>query len=492
MMDIFYGKPALNSTKAVMSKCLSFVGAVSFFILLGYYFVISKFMGPVAFAVIFAACLAATVLLSYRIGVKFRENTSFMVAENRVEIRSGLMIQHHLTIPMENIIGFTVRGWHIEKMNLSDIELHTTGGPIKIRYISAEDAESAACILKKHVRGAIRREECNDQPETFESDIKFSDIDTGLYGTIGVTSWYFAYTLTLLTIALSFLLASNTLGLYLSIMMLTCLGAIPTGINILRYRDFKVRRTGSILQIEHGMLQRFSSVFDISEITAVRVKRTMISKLLGRCAIEIELFRSENLSNELTPVICPMIREEQLEDVLAMLLPEYRCQVSMQGEPDGALPIYFKRAAPVAAFLPIAAYLCAFFILDLSAICGNPLIAGVVLLIPLAAVIFAEITIYAYVRRYHMNSGLELCSDRLVIRTGSFDVNVTTIKYDDMSMCDIWTCPKMREAGYARCTILLEKSADYKGVHTGMYEKHTLEKIREKIMGGETQMTENP
>ena len=119
------------------------------------------------------------------------------------------------------------------------------------------------------------------------------------------------------------------LGLFALVVLIGGLGGMLQV--IFSYGGFKVRRRGSRIEVEQGLLQRQFSGIDIARVQSISVRQTFFRRLIGYC--EVSLGRidalesnqqkkgsSANLSRGL--VVHPFVKLSQVENILAGLTPE--------------------------------------------------------------------------------------------------------------------------------------------------------------------------
>ncbi|MBQ9068438.1 MAG: PH domain-containing protein [Eggerthellaceae bacterium] len=107
--------------------------------------------------------------------------------------------------------------------------------------------------------------------------------------------------------------------------------AFSVGMVALSFGGFAVRRRGSRIEVERGILQRDFSGMDIDRIQSVVVKQSFVRRCMGYC--EVSLGRvsagsgSENSNqaklNTGGLVVHPFLRLDQVDSLLDGLLPEY-------------------------------------------------------------------------------------------------------------------------------------------------------------------------
>lgn len=122
------------------------------------------------------------------------------------------------------------------------------------------------------------------------------------------------------------------------------LGMVPI---FLSFGGFKVRRRGSRVEVEQGLLQRRFTGIDVDRIQSVVIRQSVVRHFFGYCEVSLGRIdaasqeKSDN-QNQLNPhglIIHPFVRLDKVDELLAGVLPEY------EGRP---LPTEQQQVAPVA------------------------------------------------------------------------------------------------------------------------------------------------
>ncbi|MDD6738850.1 MAG: PH domain-containing protein [Coriobacteriaceae bacterium] len=127
-----------------------------------------------------------------------------------------------------------------------------------------------------------------------------------------------------------------------SMIVVSALSAIGS---VLSYGGFKVRRRGSRIEVERGLLQRRTQGVDIDRVQLLRVQHGWIRRKLGYCKVlvgRIDSVAGEDNSNGSASamasegmVVHPFLRTSDLPAFLEGLMPELTCScdVSMRPAP---------------------------------------------------------------------------------------------------------------------------------------------------------------
>ena len=121
-------------------------------------------------------------------------------------------------------------------------------------------------------------------------------------------------------------------GLFLALAMLV-LGLVAGVVGtVLSYGQFRVRRRGSRVEVERGLLQRVFTGIDIDRIQSVVVRQSFVRRCLGYCEVSLGRINTsadkagnsnKQALNQAGLVVHPFLRIDQVEAFLGQLLPEF-------------------------------------------------------------------------------------------------------------------------------------------------------------------------
>ena len=132
-----------------------------------------------------------------------------------------------------------------------------------------------------------------------------------------------------------------------SLLMLFIWACILVGIAA-RFAGFKMRRRGSRIEVEHGLLRRVFSSIEVERIQSVNVRQSFVRKCFGYCELSLGRIDSVDLeegskgSSSMSPgvlVVHPFLKLSEASVLLGKLLPEFEARVDC--------PVSY-RVAPIA------------------------------------------------------------------------------------------------------------------------------------------------
>ena len=107
--------------------------------------------------------------------------------------------------------------------------------------------------------------------------------------------------------------------------------AAAMGATALSYGSFSVRRRGSRIEVERGILQRDFSGIDVNRIQSVVIRQSLIRRIIGYCEVSLGRIQAGGAEEQNTQarlnagglVVHPFLRIDQVDGLLNGLLPEF-------------------------------------------------------------------------------------------------------------------------------------------------------------------------
>jgi len=119
-------------------------------------------LGPAYDAVLaVSVAILALVLIYAVVGPRiYYARYRYMIAEDRVDVRYGILVLRHIVVPIERVHQVEVsRGPVNNLLGLANVTVTTAGGTASIRYLEVEEAEKIADILNRLVGAMLRDRE---------------------------------------------------------------------------------------------------------------------------------------------------------------------------------------------------------------------------------------------------------------------------------------------------------------------------------------------
>lgn len=170
----------------------------------------------------------------------------------------------------------------------------------------------------------------------------------------------------------------------------------------LRYKSWHLSRSGDVLSIHYGSLERKSVQFQVKRIQSLRIKDLMFGRLYGYASVYIDCVGYSG--ERKVKLLIPSIRTSELTEVLGRVLPEFQLQV-----PERAV----HRNAKFAAAIPVL------LLLVIGIITGSYFTLWFLTMI---AVLYI---VYRYITYIYANTKWEVTTNLFVLRKAGF--NQTTV-----------------------------------------------------------------
>jgi len=327
-------------------------------------------------------------------------------------------------------------------------------------------------------------ETVSDEEEPAEPTVAFSPADVIVHGLFSVSTYQTVFGFAFLAYSVFQLYISAGVGggALASLLMFVVVQVAPSVSLISHYYNYRVYRRGDTIYLEHGLLRTYRTSFAASRINAVRVKRTLAARLLGRSCIEAEVVGLASGSGEsLRPVLCLLKDDAEQQRLLEEIVPEFVYEGVREKQPSGAKGMLRARAAVASFALALAMIYPSIAVYRATA----PLtgIAGTVLpfALPLATAAVVLTICYATYVSYRVTEfGTD--SDLFTFVNGAVDRETVVMNYDRVQMVWITEGPAARFFGVARGQVYLLSAIGGASVGSGYFDEGRLAAIGETVM----------
>lgn len=422
------------------------------------------------------------------------KRTTIQFNETDVVVERDTLFQMKKTLPYTKMASVNVN------RDIANRLFGTSKVLININSGASATTPEAVLTFKQDVAEGLRSEMSQrlydhaisqDEEETIESLATFTPLDVIIHGFFSVSTYQ--------TILGSVFLAYSVFELYLSMVTEVELGAgallslvmfvsiqiMPSILLILRYYNYKVYRRGDTIYLQHGLIRTYRTSFSVSRINAVRVKRTLAARLLGRSCIEAEVVGLASEDDESSrPVLCLLKDDATQQRVLRELVPEFVYERDPHTQPEGAKRVLQIRA--ILASLVLAAVMCipSLYVsreaAALSGITGIPeIVVQSVLPVGTALVVLAILyAAYVSYRVVEFDAG----ENFFTFVNGAVDRETVVMNYDKVQMVWIAEGPVARIFGVARGSVYMLSSTGGSSIMSGYFPERHLERINEIVM----------
>ncbi|AJC11962.1 hypothetical protein JI75_04040 [Berryella intestinalis] len=236
-----------------------------------------------------------------------------------------------------------------------------------------------------------------------------------------------------------------------------------------RFAGFKMRRRGSRIEVEHGLLQRVFSSIEVERIQSVNIRQSFVRKCFGYCELSLGRIDSVDLEegskgvSAMSPgvlVVHPFLKLSDASVLLGRLLPEFEACVDR--------PVS-RRVAPVALrralirdciwknagfyFAVVAAVLAPLFggaaaqlpldVFEVAALRALEVACWFVVVLALVAIAIAAVNAVVWTKE----SGVDFGSGRIAILSGGLRSSLTVCPKPKVQDLRLESNPFQRAAG---------------------------------------------
>ncbi|MFO1446519.1 PH domain-containing protein [Bacillus sp. Bva_UNVM-123] len=119
---------------------------------------------------------------------------------------------------------------------------------------------------------------------------------------------------------------------------------------MIKYAGFTVKKSGHDLIISRGLLEKRQLTIPLHRIQAIQISENIIRQPFGYSTVFVENAGGSALNNEGARVmLLPIIKKQQMLDILSPYLPDYQFDIAINPAPKRALKRYMIRGLLVTA-----------------------------------------------------------------------------------------------------------------------------------------------
>ena len=471
-------EPALRNHPTMLVKNILLVVVIMFFVLLS-----TSTTGYLPAMLIIAV---VTVLLSL-IMVLYWARTTITFTEDEAIVESNVFYKKKKTIPYKKIASVNV------VRDIFNRIFGTTTLSININSSQNAAVPEASFVFEAGLAEQIRNEltsrlfdeKTPEEGETYESLISFTNKDVVLHSFFGTSTYQLLFAIAMVAYSVISVMFLEGTGIVWSLILLVIGEIIPVGFTILKYGNFKVYRINDQIHLQHGILQKYVSKFDVNRINAKRIKRTYFARFMGRSSLEAEVVGINAVADEVHPLLCLMADNEKIEALIKELVPEFIHEPEMEKQPRKArLPILMKASVGSIITILIMAYPCYWMYLNGTTLMQEyssleeMLLRYTLIVATLVVVLglFYAAHVSFKIREFGMGK------DMFNMVNGLLDREIMIIQYDRVQITEVAAGLMPRRLGLARCTVSLLSSQGYRNIRSGYFDRDTLYQIGEMML----------
>ncbi|WP_209122653.1 PH domain-containing protein [Alkalihalobacillus sp. BA299] len=296
--------------------------------------------------------------------------------EGELRVKEGVLIKKRRYIRIERVQSVDLSSGVIQRIfGLVSVKIETAGGgnepEVHLIAISKDEAIRTKNFLLKKERMSV--ENSDDQSEhvqivTYRWVLTTKDLAIASVTSSGVGIVLTAvialfpqieqlFSITLFEEFIDFFLGTSyVLVLFYSLFILAVAWLISIVITVFKYGNFSIEKVGNELTITRGLLEKRQLTLQTDRVTAVRVVRNIFRQPFGYSAVYVESKGGGTNEEQRSTVLFPLIKHRDINNELALYLPEYLIGDELIRAPRRSLIRFQFRMVffPALAFLAFA------------------------------------------------------------------------------------------------------------------------------------------
>lgn len=237
--------------------------------------------------------------------------------------------------------------------------------------------------------------------------------------------------------------------------------------NVFLYHDFTLIKKDNELIISFGLITKRIYKLPLSKTNAVLVRQSFFGRIFGMYYAEIINVGMGNEEDKLSPVLCLMLKKENLEQVLSQAIPDFYCKIEADKSPNKAfVPTFLK------GVIPMSVLISAVIILG-TILCDIKFTFVSCIILSLFWVIIAFCSYKA--------KGLATHSDKLLVATGVLSRRILIVPYSKIQILELKKGPVSSPLGLRNGSVSILSSLINRDNKIGYFAPEYFDIISQKI-----------
>ncbi|WP_218970567.1 PH domain-containing protein [Alkalihalobacterium alkalinitrilicum] len=298
--------------------------------------------------------------------------------DGELRVIEGVFVKKRRYIRVERVQSVDLSSGIIQRMfGLVSVKIETAGGgnepEVYLIAISEEEGIRTRNFLLQKATSTVS--EMTDQSEServksnrwvlSKQDLAIASMTSSGVGIVLTAVIAFfpqieqLFSITLVKEFIDFFLDASYLQVLLySFFILALAWLISILITIIKYGNFSVEKVGNELTITRGLLEKRQLTIQTDRVTAVRIVRNIFRQPFGYSAVYVESKGGGTNEEQRSTVLFPLIRQREINNELAIYLPQYIMSEDVIRAPKRSLLRFQLRMLfwPVALFLTLTYY----------------------------------------------------------------------------------------------------------------------------------------
>ncbi|EOT25596.1 PH domain-containing protein [Enterococcus saccharolyticus] len=287
----------------------------------------------------------------------------YKVTTDSLIVYSGIVNKKETIIPYERMQTLKQQQWFFFKpFHVVRLSIETAGG-------SSTEAEAVLPAVPERIVQRLEQLRGNHLEEVSETDgyeipanqiLLFSLTNLSMFATFVALFAFFdqlipdTWSSRLFSLGEQFLQAGWFMFLVAGGSVLLLVSVVSIIKNMILYYRFRVTRQQATITIESGLFERKIQKIPLTKIQGVQIHQQVLRKLFGLVSVEVLLASGQEEGDDMKQVfLLPIIHEQAMYRVLAMLLPEWQLQQPKLHYTSRDKVWYFLRI-PLAIMIPLS------------------------------------------------------------------------------------------------------------------------------------------
>lgn len=424
--------------------------------------------------------IIVAIFVSYVIWKK----TYIFFKDDELVIERNLLIKSKKTIPYHKIASINVERKVLNRIfGTSALKININSGVNAL-------APEAVLTFKEDLALKIRAELSNklfdheyskEADDKIESLVHFTFKDIFIHSICGLPTGQSVVGLFFLLYALVSVFFQSSGGVIVPLLIFIITDIIPPIFGVVKYYNFRMYRQGDSIHIQHGMIQTYRSSFKITRINAVCIRQTLLSRLIKKASIELEVVGLSG-SDGKKPTVCLLTNVNKIPSILDNLLPEFVYEHATMKQPPAAKYPILLGYSLVAIVAVIITTLSGYSLIDYLLAQERIVETEILMYIPVAISALIVLLLLTCAHLSYNVKEFDMGGNLFTFVNGIVDRETTIINYDRVQVINIASSRIAYHFGLAKCKISLLSSMGERTITSGYFPESELSKIAERII----------
>lgn len=247
------------------------------------------------------------------------------------------------------------------------------------------------------------------------------------------------------------------IGAMILVSIFTFIGTVIQ--SFVTYYNFKIEKRDNDIVISFGLLERHENTFSYDRIRGVKITQGLIQRALGFAGITLEVigYMNESDSNNAVSlgVLVPFCRIEEVDEILAKILPEYTPTKKQTKSPKlfPHLSWFTLILAISSALVTVSA------VVPMTILGAGAYATGIVVSVICIATLIIFLTKLCSAFLAYKTAGIAIDGEKITTYNGGFTKQITVMKTRDLSSVEQVATPMQKKAGITSAVLHMRTNA---------------------------------